>query len=102
MHRYALRDNRQSMGPDQGWPARQPGSFGSPPLNRLDRREPILGEVFEAFDYFVSEAPDNGQRGVAASGEHFRRMPGMGACLVFTTADIAYVMKTVLDPPVRA
>jgi addiction module RelE/StbE family toxin len=36
------------------------GSFGSPPPNRLDRREPMFGEVFEAFDHFVSEAPDHG------------------------------------------
>lgn len=36
------------------------GSFGSPPPNRLDRREPVLGEVFETFDHFVSEAPHQG------------------------------------------
>jgi hypothetical protein len=27
------------------------------PSNRLDRREPMLGEVFESFGHFVSEAP---------------------------------------------
>lgn len=82
-----------------GWLA---GSFGSLPSNRLDRGEPMLGEVLEAFDHFVSEAPYEGERGIAARGEHFGRVPRMGACLIFTAADVAHVMKTVLDAPVRA
>jgi hypothetical protein len=32
------------------------GSFGSPAPNRLDGREPMLGEVFEAFDHLESAA----------------------------------------------
>ena len=78
---------------------RDAGSFGSPPTNRLDCGEPMLGEVLEALDDFVSEAAYQGQRGIAERGEHFRRMTRMGARLIFTTADIAYVMKTILDAP---
>jgi hypothetical protein len=33
-----------------------PGSFGSRPANRLNGGEPMLGEVFETLDEFVSEA----------------------------------------------
>jgi len=76
-----------------------PGSFGSPPTDRLDCGEPMLGE---ALDHFVSEVAYQGQRGIARRGEHFRCMARAGARLNFTAPDIAYVMKTTLDALVRA
>ena len=60
----------------------------------------MLCEVLESFDHFVSEAPYEGQRGIAARGEHFGRVPRTGARLIFTAADVAHVMKAVLDAPV--
>ena len=62
----------------------------------------MFSEVFEAFDRFVSEAAYDGQGGVAERGEDFRCVTRVGARLVFTAADIANVMKTILDAPVRA
>jgi hypothetical protein len=62
----------------------------------------MLGEVFETFDHFVSEAPYEGQRGIPACGEYLRRVTGVCTGLVLTATDIAHVMKTVLDAPVRA
>ena len=61
----------------------------------------MLCEVLEAFDYFVPEAPYEGQRGISARGENFGRVPRTDARLIFTAADVAHVMKTVLDAPVR-
>jgi hypothetical protein len=62
----------------------------------------MLGEMFEALNDFVSEAPYPGQRGIAERGKHFRRVTRTGARLVFTATDIAHVMKTILDVPARA
>jgi hypothetical protein len=89
-----------------GWAARplcrSSASFGSSPTGRLDRRGPVLCEVFEALDHFVTEAAYECQSGIAERGEHFRRVTGMSPRLILAATDIAHVMKTVFDAPVRA
>jgi hypothetical protein len=50
----------------------------------------------------LSDATYQGQRGIAGRGEHFRRVIRVDACLIFVTADITYVMKTILGAPTRA
>jgi hypothetical protein len=78
------------------------GSFGSPPSNRFDCRQPMLGEMFETLNDFVSEASYQGQRGIPDRCQYFGRVTGMSTGLVFLAADITNVMKTVFDTPVRA
>jgi hypothetical protein len=80
---------------------RAPGSFGSRSTNRVDGCEPMFGEMLEALDHFVSEPSYQGQGGITERGEYFRRMTGTGTRQIFATADITYVMKTILDAPVR-
>jgi len=94
-------DRRGTAADDGDLPTAEAGSFGSLPSNRIDRGEAMFGEVLEAFHDFVSEAPYEGQRGISARGEHLGRVPCMGARLIFTAADVAHIMKTVLDAPVR-
>jgi hypothetical protein len=68
-------------------------SFGFPPTSR---REPILSEVFESCNDFVSEAPYSGQQcDVAVRGEQFRRVAGVRAPVIIPTIDIGNVIKTV-------
>jgi hypothetical protein len=62
----------------------------------------MLGEMFEALNDFVSETAYRGQGCIAERGQHLRCVTGMSTGLIFPAADIANVMKTVLDSPVRA
>ena len=57
--------------------------------------------MLEALDHFVSEPSYQGQGGIAERSEYFRRMTRAGTRLIFATADITYVMKAILDAPVR-
>ena len=82
--------------------ARPPGSFGSLTPDGLDGCQSVFGEVLEAFDHLEAEPSYEGERGVAASCEHLGGMPGVSAGVVFATGDVANVMKTVLDAPMRA
>ena len=62
----------------------------------------MLGEILETLDHLIAEPADDGQHRVAECGEDLRRMSGMGTGLVIAAGDITYVMKSVLDAPVRA
>ena len=62
----------------------------------------MLGEVLETLDYLIGEPAHDGQHRVAECGEDLRRMSGMSTGLVLAAGDITYVMKSVLDAPVRA
>jgi hypothetical protein len=80
----------------------QAGSFGSLSPDGLDGCQSVFGEVLDAFDHLEAEPSYECERGVAASCEHLRGMPGVSAGVVFTTGDVANVMKAVLDAPMRA
>ena len=71
-------------------------------LGRLHGRHPVLGEVLEAFHHPKAEPPYEGQRCIAARGEHLRCVTRVGACLILATTHIAHVMEAILDTPVRA
>ena len=78
------------------------GSFGSLSPDGLDGCQSVFGEVLDAFDHLEAEPSYEGERGVATSCEHLGGMPGVSAGVVFTTGDVANVMKAVLDAPMRA
>ena len=78
-----------------------PGSFGSRPPNGVNRCQAVFGKMLEAFDHLVAKPSYQRERGVPECGEDLRCMPGMSTCLVFAAGHIAYVMKVILDPPVR-
>lgn len=78
-----------------------PGPFGSPRLNCVDCGQLVFGEVLKAFGHLVAWAAYDGQRGIAEGGEHLWGGPSVGPCLVFAAGDVADVMQTVLDPPMR-
>ena len=62
----------------------------------------MLGEVLEAFDHLVTQTAYDRQRGIAEGGEYLWSRTDMGPCLVFAAGDVADVMETVLDPPMRS
>jgi hypothetical protein len=62
----------------------------------------VFGKVFEAFNRFEAKATNDRQSGIAQSREYLWSMSRVGPRLIFPAREVANVVETVLNPPMRA
>ena len=61
----------------------------------------MLCEVLEAFDGFETQSTNDRQRGVSQCREYLRSMARISSGLILSACDVANVVQSILDAPVR-